>query len=163
MDVELVPLEAAAFAEFTTRLIPAYAAAKVSAGEWEESRALTLAQAELQLRLDQDLATPGHSLFAIRSVSSGRRVGDLWLEHRREAGRPVCVVLDIFIEPAERRRGYGRAALLAAEAIAHAAGDEEMRLTVFGDNEPASALYASLGYQRRSARLAKPMREGDRG
>lgn len=158
MEVELVPLDTAGFRGLGARIVPAYAAAMAAAGEWEESKSLDLARADFQRRLPQGLHTPGHSLLAIRIAHSGRRVGELWLEYRSEGGRHVCVVLDIFIEPDERRRGYGRGALIAAEGLARSAGAEEVRLTVFGDNEAARALYASLGYRFLNARLRKRLR-----
>jgi ribosomal protein S18 acetylase RimI-like enzyme len=157
VDVELVPLDAADFTAFAARVVPSYAAAKVAAGEWDATVSLDLARADFEERLPHGLKTEGHALLGVHSGRDGRLVGDLWLEYRSEAGKRVCAVLDLYIEPVERRRGYGWAALLAAETMARSAGAEAMRLTVLGDNEAARALYASAGYYLLNARLTKPL------
>jgi ribosomal protein S18 acetylase RimI-like enzyme len=157
VDIELVGLQETDFLVFTARVVPGYAASKVSAKEWEESASLSLARAEFEARLPHGVRTPGHALFSVRCRRDGRRVGDLWLEFRSEGGQRVCAVLDLFIEPAERRRGYGRAALLAAETVSRAAGATGMRLTVLGNNQAALALYSSVGYQILNARMDKPL------
>jgi ribosomal protein S18 acetylase RimI-like enzyme len=160
VGVELVPLQAIDLPAIASRVIPSYAAAKVSAQEWEANTSLQLARADFESRLPRGVSTEGHALFSIQALSDSRRVGELWLEFRSEADQLVCVVLDLFIMPAERRRGYGHAALLAAETVSGAAGASAMRLTVVGDNEAALALYSKVGYQLLNARLGKPLGKG---
>lgn len=155
--VRLEPIEAGDFAVFADHLVPAYVAAMVAAGEWAADTSLDRARADVAYRLPQGVKTAGHSLLAIRTQGDGRHVGDLWLQYRPEAGQIVCVVLDIFIMPRERRRGYARAALLVAETLARTAGIKAMRLTVLGDNQAARCLYDGLGYDLLNARLAKPL------
>jgi ribosomal protein S18 acetylase RimI-like enzyme len=103
------------------------------------------------------LDTPGHRLLAIHAASDGRRVGEAWIEHRIEDDQPICVILYLRIEPSERRRGFGRAALHALEALARQAGESAIRLTVGGRNEAARALYDSVGFHMLTARLSKTL------
>lgn len=62
------------------------------------------------------------------------------------AGR-VPYVYDIEIMQERRGQGFGRAAMIAVESLIKEAGGTEIMLNVFGFNEPARRLYASLGYR----------------
>lgn len=64
------------------------------------------------------------------------------------AARPIQVLYDLFVDPAARRSGAGRALLLAAHAQAQARGMHRLDLSTARDNHAAQALYASLGWVR---------------
>jgi ribosomal protein S18 acetylase RimI-like enzyme len=55
---------------------------------------------------------------------------------------------DLFVQPAARRSGAGRALLLAAEACAADHGKVKLELTTAKTNHAAQAAYASLGWVR---------------
>ena len=55
-------------------------------------------------------------------------------------------VLTLAVLPAARRRGHARALLATAMAQASAAGAARLLLEVAADNDPALALYRSLGF-----------------
>jgi [ribosomal protein S18]-alanine N-acetyltransferase len=57
-------------------------------------------------------------------------------------------VLDVAVHPDSRRRGLGRFLVRLALARGHRAGARVARLEVRAGNEPALALYASLGFRR---------------
>lgn len=112
------------------------------------------AEAELARLLPEGRRTPGHELFDV--LDGDTVVGWLWIgPHPTKAD--AAWVYDIEIEQHARRRGLGRAAMLAAEEVARAAGATELGLNVFGFNEAAIALYRSLGYAVTSMRMAKPL------
>jgi ribosomal protein S18 acetylase RimI-like enzyme len=72
-------------------------------------------------------------------------VGTLWTGP--QPGRAGAAhVYDIEIKPEYRGRGFGRAAMLAAEVVALVDGATVLGLNVFGFNETALRLYKSLGY-----------------
>lgn len=67
---------------------------------------------------------------------------------------PIYVLYDLFVAPAARKSGAGRALLLAAEALAREEGKARMDLTTARTNHAAQALYASLGWVRDEVFLA---------
>lgn len=69
------------------------------------------------------------------------------------AGGPILVLYDLFVAPAQRRRGAARALLEAAAAHARLAGAVRMDLATAKTNAAAQALYESLGWTRDDAFL----------
>jgi GNAT superfamily N-acetyltransferase len=59
--------------------------------------------------------------------------------------RPLLNVHDLAVVPAARKRGIGRALLAAAEGRARARRCCKLTLEVLDRNQPARALYASVG------------------
>ena len=66
-------------------------------------------------------------------------------------GRPGLYLEDLFVRPAERGKGYGRALLVDLAKIARERGCGRMEWAVLDWNEPAIEFYRKLG--------AKPMEE----
>jgi GNAT superfamily N-acetyltransferase len=66
-------------------------------------------------------------------------------------GRPGLYLEDLFVRPAERGKGYGRALLVDLAKIARERGCGRMEWAVLNWNEPAIEFYRKLG--------AKPMDE----
>ena len=111
------------------------------------------AAAQFDEELPDGLATAGHWLFVIND-SDGVEVGTVWLgphPHRPGAG----FVYDLVIAERMRRRGFGRAAMLAAEEVLRSAGMTEVGLNVFGFNDSARRLYESIGYDVTSIQMRK--------
>jgi ribosomal protein S18 acetylase RimI-like enzyme len=106
---------------------------------------MDLASADLAELLPEGAATPGNEVRSVMSAD-GQVVGSVWLGPKGPGDTYTCVVWDIHIEPAVRGRGFGRAAMLEAEALAGRMGYARIELHVFGDNTVARQLYRSLGY-----------------
>jgi ribosomal-protein-alanine N-acetyltransferase len=68
------------------------------------------------------------------------------LGHAYVASTDPPELQDVSVRPEHRRRGVASALTSAAEREAGARGSDRLRLTVSIDNEPARALYRSLGY-----------------
>jgi ribosomal protein S18 acetylase RimI-like enzyme len=64
-----------------------------------------------------------------------------------EAG-PVWILHDLFVNPAARQRGVGRALMEAARRLAAQTGAAGLSLATASDNLVAQRLYESLGYRR---------------
>jgi ribosomal protein S18 acetylase RimI-like enzyme len=62
------------------------------------------------------------------------------------AARPLVNIHDLGVLPGHRGRGIGRAMFGAIEAEARKRGACKVTLEVLSGNEPAKALYCSLGY-----------------
>jgi len=61
---------------------------------------------------------------------------------------PIFVLYDLFVTPAARGAGAGKALLLAAHDYAATQGAKRMDLTTAKTNHTAQALYESLGWAR---------------
>jgi ribosomal protein S18 acetylase RimI-like enzyme len=85
----------------------------------------------------------------------GRRVGTMFFAERRYYGEPRIFLYDLWVEPAERGRGHGRAAMAALEAEARSRGIPVVEFNVWGGNAVARSLYHSLGYEERSVFMGK--------
>ena len=94
------------------------------------------------------LAEPvlGRAFFLVDDTGSraGYVVFTFGFDH--EAGGPLATVTDLFIEPACRRRGYGRAALEFVAGTCRAIGVRSLELQVERHNAAGQALYRSFGF-----------------
>ncbi len=98
----------------------------------------------------------GESVILLARDAQGRALGfcQLYPSFCSVLAAPIYVLYDLFVAPAARRTGVGRALLLAAEAHARATGHARMDLTTARDNHQAQALYESLGWVRDGVFLA---------
>jgi ribosomal protein S18 acetylase RimI-like enzyme len=120
-----------------------YIESRMGAGETREvaTRIPTEQRASL---FPGGVPAPGHHLFSV--VVDGERVGMVWLGpsfDQEDLGR---YLFNVEIDADQRGRGYGRAAVRAAEAWAAAQGATRLSLNVWGGNDVARSLYDSLGY-----------------
>jgi ribosomal protein S18 acetylase RimI-like enzyme len=92
---------------------------------------------------------PEHRLYV--AEDAGRAVGVGWLGEMR--GR--AFVYEIWVEPEQRGKGYGRATMLALEEEARRQGFARIELNVWGGNAVARKLYRSLGYVERAVLMSK--------
>ncbi len=153
--VNLRPMTPAEFQAWTAGSVESYAADLARAAQREVDDLLPRAREQFAELLPDGLDTADTWLLVIVGPG-GADVGVLWIgPHRHEAG--VAYVYDIEINEDERGRGYGRAAMLAAEDIVTAAGMTGIGLNVFGFNAGAQRLYESLGYRVVATQMAKPL------
>jgi ribosomal protein S18 acetylase RimI-like enzyme len=114
----------------------------------EAARAATDKYAEL---LPQGFATPAHHFWY--AFDGNRRVGFLWVKVTHD----TAFVYNFAVEADLRRRGYGRAIMLAAEAWCHDHALTRIGLHVFAHNTNARALYEQLGFIETGRNLAKDL------
>ena len=151
-DVQIRAMTRDEFDLYRRRTIREYAADHVRAGNWSQDEAERRAAKETDDLLPDGVDTAGMVLLA--AEADGELVGLVWLGRapRQQVG---WWIYDIEVVPAQRRRGYGRALLEAAEREAQSRGGDAIGLNVFGGNDAARRLYESSGYQVTSIQMRK--------
>lgn len=155
--VSLTPMTQAEFEAFEEHDILEYAEAEVRAGYWSEADALEKAREVHRRLLPDGLATKDHYLYTIREGRRHAAVGVLWMMVNRGPAKPSGFIYDIEIDPAHRRKGYAREAMLELEVISRELGLHQLGLHVFAYNTGARALYESLGYSVASVNMLKDL------
>lgn len=141
------------YAPYVEDLIRRYAADHVRGGRWTPEESLGAARKEVEHLLPRGPQTPQQHLFTIRAPPGGRRVGVLWVH----VDPPKGFIYDLIVETAERRKGFGRAAMVAAETVARERGAATLSLHVFAHNEGARSLYQALGYRETNVVMSKTL------
>jgi ribosomal protein S18 acetylase RimI-like enzyme len=147
------PMTEAEFGSWLHKGIEGYRESLIESGSLDLAGATAKADRDFAEMLPDGLATPDATLTVLEAETTP--VATLWLAHHRPGTRTF--VLDVEVDAGARGRGYGRAAMLAAERIALECGDRSIGLNVFGHNQVARKLYASLGYQVTDRSLGLPL------
>lgn len=155
----LVPMSQEEFIAFAAEAVPAYAADKVAAGQWNQAEALDFARKSFEKLLPQGLQTVNHHLFTLYDQTNQTDVGVLWIEVQKRAGKQVAFINDISIKPEFQRKGHAKHALAALENLVGSLGLSGISLHVFGHNKSAQALYDSLGYRPTNILMFKPIED----
>jgi GNAT superfamily N-acetyltransferase len=127
-----------------------YAHSSAASGRSAEAAARDAADTYARL-LPEERATPDHHFWY--AYDGERRVGFLWVKVTRE----TAFVYNVAVEDDLRRRGYGRAIMLAAERWCYAHELTRIGLHVFAHNSGARALYEQLGYAETGRNMAKDL------
>lgn len=99
----------------------------------------------------RDRSTNSDSVvFLAADDQSGEGLGlvQLYPSFSSVAARRVWILNDLFVTPAARRRGIGRALLDAARSHAESTGAKRVVLSTAAANREARALYESYGYKQ---------------
>jgi ribosomal protein S18 acetylase RimI-like enzyme len=155
--VTLPPMEPDAWEAWRIASMANYAADMVRVGTWPPEAAEARAAALFARLVPDGRDTTGHEFRRI-VTEAGVAVGSLWFAADDEAERATAFIWDIAIDPAQRGRGYGRAALEALEPLARSLGYDMIRLHVFGDNTVARGLYRAVGYRETDVTMVKRIR-----
>jgi ribosomal protein S18 acetylase RimI-like enzyme len=144
------------FASWLPRARDEYAAEIAASGEGSDQETAHREAREHSEQLFPG-GRPSPEQFVFVVESDGKRVGELWLSERATGLGRCLWIYNIRIDEAHRGRGYGRAAMLHAEAEARQRGYNRIGLSVSGRNEIARDLYLSLGYEENSIFMSKPV------
>lgn len=92
----------------------------------------------------------GESTVFIASTGAGDIVGftQLYPTFCSVEARPIFVLYDLYVSPASRQHGVGRALLTNAEAFGRASGVSRLDLSTAKTNVKAQSVYESLGWVR---------------
>ena len=95
-------------------------------------------------------------LVAVRTDGSEDIVGFLLGEHRQLEDHRVSEVLELFIDEAYRRQGYGTHLLNTFESLGRAAGSIDIRLNVHVGNDLAKQFYEHWGFVEQGFHPQRP-------
>ncbi|MET7640524.1 GNAT family N-acetyltransferase [Streptomyces sp. NPDC005438] len=90
-------------------------------------------------------------------LDNGRPVGGVTVSTDPDFPDQVGRIDELWVAPADRRRGRATVAMLAAEEVLRGWGCARAQLRVPGEAEGADALAGTLGYQERNRGMAKTL------
>jgi ribosomal protein S18 acetylase RimI-like enzyme len=154
MTVTLRSMGADEFARWLPKVRDSYAQdiAVNGGASQEEAQRKAIADTEQLFPADQ----PSADQFVFVIEADGEQVGELWFAERESGlGRGGLWIYDVHVKERYRGRGYGKEAMLLAEAEARRRGFDRIGLNVFGGNEVARNLYRSLGYTENAIIMRK--------
>jgi GNAT superfamily N-acetyltransferase len=112
MNLTLRPMTDNQFDSWRESSMRNYAQEFVDSGALAPADAERSAAADFERLLPDGLATAPHDLWT--AVDDGEPVGVLWLFTKRRAAGPESFIYELSVREDKRRRGYGRAIMLAA-------------------------------------------------
>lgn len=142
----VTPMTPERFTSFAAASEAAFAEDLAASGRYSPEDAVVESHRQMELELPDGVESDGQELFTAHVGDA--EVGVLWIGIRRRGGRPHGFILDIEVAEDQRRKGYGRDLMLAAEQEAARLDADSIGLHVFGFNTSAINLYESLGYRR---------------
>lgn len=112
---------------------------------YRQAADLALATSFIRARMQNN-----ESIILIATNEAGQALGfcQLYPSFCSVEAAPIFTLYDLFVAPAARRCGAGRALLLAAERHAAASGKVRLDLTTARNNRAAQSVYESLGWVR---------------
>jgi ribosomal protein S18 acetylase RimI-like enzyme len=159
-EVRLRPVTNDEFVEYLDWVVDDYAAELERNGKAVGEAALDASRASFASLLPDGVETPGQVLLIAEDPEEGARVGVLWFGPSTD-DPTVAWIYDITIDPDQRGRGWGRAALRAFEGEARARGYARAGVNVYADNHVARRLYESMGYVETARQLHKELGDED--
>ena len=110
---------------------------------YRQAADLALATSFIRARMQNN-----ESIILIATNEAGQALGfcQLYPSFCSVEAAPIFTLYDLFVAPAARRCGAGRALLLAAERHAAASGKVRLDLTTARNNRAAQSVYESLGW-----------------
>jgi ribosomal protein S18 acetylase RimI-like enzyme len=105
-----------------------------------------LAEAFMRDRLERDESV----VFLAIDAEGGEGLGfvQLYPSFSSVSARPIWILNDLYVIPAARNRGLGRALLAEAAEHARSTGAARLVLSTATDNRTAQSLYESYGFRR---------------
>jgi ribosomal protein S18 acetylase RimI-like enzyme len=123
--------------------LAAYIDSRIEAGE-SRAVATRIATEQRAQAFPGGVPVSGHHLFHV--LVGGERVGMVWVGPSVGEDERARYLYNVEVDADKRGRGYGRAAVRAAERWTAAQGASRLSLNVWGGNDVARGLYDSMGY-----------------
>jgi len=153
MGVVLQPMTEETYRTYLPEHEDEYARDRMITDRESFEEALRTTRAQHEALLPQGLSTPGQYFFTIEDESLGQQVGYVWFACRPPSSE--LFLYHIRINEAERRQGYGKAALAAIDQKAKELGCRAVWLNVMAHNQSAIDFYRSQGYRVAALHMSK--------
>ena len=157
--ITLTPMTEEDYTLFIRKTIPEYAYEQSRAGNWPASDAVALARSEYQQMLPEGIQTQNAYLRTIMDENN-RRVGMLWFFMDPSRPKITAFLIDFFMFPEGRGKGYEAHALALFEQEALGLGAQRVELQVFAHKSEEVSLYQQNGFSNTSILLAKELTPG---
>ncbi|HEY3313457.1 MAG TPA: GNAT family N-acetyltransferase [Anaerolineales bacterium] len=144
------------FAAFVRKSVPEYAYDQMRAGNWTANEAAGRARSEFQQMLPDGPRTANAHLHNILD-EQGRRVGMLWYHVDPTRSRKTAFLIDFFLFPEGRRKGYEAEALKLFEDEARGLGVERVELQIFSHKGEDLKLFRENGFIDTSVFFSKEL------
>lgn len=152
--IYLRPINREEFVKWKAHSFESYKKEKEKSGLSPEDAAL-IAERSFNSLLPKDELSENQFIYSVIEKASERVIGTLWWGLQGEGNSKSPWIYDIELKQSSRGKGYGRAAMLAVEAIVREKGYSKIGLHVFGHNKVAHGLYESLGFQTTNVVMSK--------
>ena len=154
--MRLEPMTGPQFDTYLAQAEESYAANIAGSGMLPVAEAREKSAADFARLLPQGLDTPEQ--FFWTAYDGVRDVGMVWLNIRERSDGLFAFGYDFLVREELRRKGYGRAVMVAAERVCRERGVASVGLNVFGHNLGARTLYEQMGFAVTATLLKKPLR-----
>ncbi|WP_067497671.1 N-acetyltransferase [Actinoplanes sp. TFC3] len=171
-EIRLEPMTDAQFAHYSATAEEGYAKLIAESGDMSWEAAVEKAAADYRRLLPQGMQSPDDFFFRAHGDSphggaadggaadggaADGGVGMIWLRITPDAEGLKAWIYDIEVDESQRRRGYGRAIMRAAEQFCRSREVVSVGLNVHGGNTGARALYEEEGYAVTSLQMRKQL------
>lgn len=146
MSLRLAPMTEADYASWTETALQDYAQEYVDSSICDIDEARAVAEKSFADLLPDGRSTVDHLFLTAHDGPVAVAVGMIWVWLGEMYGAQ-SFIYDVVVRPEQRRRGYGRAILVAVEEELRGRGFSSIALNVFAANTAAIALYEGFGYQ----------------
>lgn len=153
VEIDLQPLEAHSYSDFMLKLQDRYAQDRMESNMLSKEKAIEFTHEQWASLLPEGQSTEGHYFFELINHAGGSNIGVSWLFV--SPTNRSSFIFELFLEPASRGLGLGKAVLLALEDFAKASGAKTLGLNVFATNSRAKSLYEAFGFRDVSTDMIK--------
>jgi GNAT superfamily N-acetyltransferase len=155
VSVRLEPMTREQYDAYRVTAEDSYAESIHASGSMPAVEARAKAVEDFARILPEGFDTPGHRFWT--AYDGDLEVGILWLKLSETSEGTTAFGYDFEIREALRRKGYGRAFMMAAEQECRDLGVVSIGLNVFGHNLAAQSLYEQMGFEVTSIQMSRTL------
>ena len=154
--VTFAPMSDVDYAAFIRKSVPEYAYDQMRSGNWTANEAAGKARSEFQQMLPNGPQTPNAYLRNILD-EKGQRIGMLWYFVDPSRSRKTAFLIDFFLFPEGRAKGYEAQALALFEDEARGLSVERVEMQIFTHKDEDVQLYRDNNYLATSIFFSKDL------